>query len=126
MHHGPSGISRRATRSRSPEQNRREALRLLRLALAVDVRTERTEPSDLWRSRARGGRISVSPRHADLPALLAEALDVLAAHDWDGAASAAELAVTTSQLVRLLALHPPALVRWNEERAARGLRPMRA
>ena len=125
MHHGPSGISRRATRSRSPEQNRREALRLLRLALGVEVRIDRTGPSDLWRARAHGGRIAVNPRHADLPALVAEALDVLARHGWDAKPAAAELGVTASQLVKLLALHPPALVRWNDERGARGLHAMR-
>ena len=91
----------------------------------MGVRTERDAPSELWRGRIRGGRIAVNPRHADLPALLAEALDVLATEDWDGGAASARLGVTTSQLVKLLALHPPALVRWNEERAARGLRALR-
>jgi len=92
----------------------------------VALRTRPDTPSALWLSRARGGRIAVATRHADLPALLAEALDVLALHDWDAAPAAAFLGVTTSQLVRLVALHAPALVRWNDERAARGLRPLRA
>ncbi len=116
----------RATRSRSAESNRREAVRLLRLALAVEVRTTRSAPSPLWLSRARGGRLAVSARHADLPALIAEVLDALAAHGWDGAPAAAMLGVTASQLVKLLALHAPALVCWNDARAARGLRPLQA
>jgi len=125
LQHLPTGIAARASESRSPEQNRTEAARRLRLALAVAVRTERDAPSDLWRSRCRGGRISVNPRHDDVAALLAEALDVLAAHGFDGAAAAAALGTTTSQLVRLLALHAPALEEWNAARAARGLRPLR-
>lgn len=126
LRHGPSGISTRATKSRSAETNRKEALRLLRLALAVAVRTPRDAPSPLWTSRCRGGRIAVNPRHDDYPALLAEALDVLAARDWDGHAAAAFLGVTISQLVKLLAEHAPALASWNGVRAQRGLRPLKA
>ena len=101
-------------------------MRLLRLALAVAVRTSRDAPSPLWSSRCRGGRISVNPRHADYPALLAEALDVLAERDWDGHAASAFLGVSTSQLVKLLAEHAPALGIWNDVRAQRGLRPLKA
>jgi hypothetical protein len=125
LHHGPTGVSARAADDRSPERNRRAALRRLRLALATEVRRPWSGRSALWISRSRGGRVSVNPEHADVPALVAEALDVLAARDFDGGEAAADLATTTSQLVKLLALHAPALERWNTERTSRGLRRLR-
>ncbi len=44
--------------------------------------TPDAQPSALWQSRRRGSRIAVADDHADLPALLAEALDVLAQHQF--------------------------------------------
>ena len=125
LHHTPTGVIGRAAEARSAERNRQAALRRLRLALAVEVRTTRSGPSELWTTRCRGGRVSVNPRHADVPPLLAEALDVLAARDWDGGAAAADLTTSTSQLVRLLAIHAPALELWNTEREKRGRRRLR-
>ena len=90
------------------------------------MRTERDAVSDLWKTRTRGGRIACNERHADLAPMIAEALDVLAANEWDGHAAAEVLGVSTSQLVKLLAKHHPALQRWNDERTALGLRPLKA
>ena len=123
--HVPTGVVARAADDRSPERNRKAALHRLRLALAVEVRTIRAARSAVWTERTRGGRIAVNPKHRDVPALLAEALDVLAACDWEGGEAAADLGTSTSQLVKLLALHPPALEVWNREREARGLRRLR-
>ena len=39
--------------------------------------------SGLFRSRVRNGRIACNPEHDDYPAMLAEALDVIAAARWD-------------------------------------------
>ena len=125
LHHTPTGVVARASDDRSPERNRLAALRRLRLALAVAIRTSRTAPSALWTTRCRGGRIAVNPQHADVPPLLAETLDVLAACDWDGRGAATQLGTTQSQLVRLLAIHAPALERWNAERTQRGLSRLR-
>mmetsp|Transcript_41713 Transcript_41713/g.135260 ORF Transcript_41713/g.135260 Transcript_41713/m.135260 type:complete len:94 (+) Transcript_41713:410-691(+) len=83
-----------------------------------------TAPSGLWRRRAKGGKMSVSDSHADLPALLAEALDwVWAIGDVKGASAA--LGVSSSQLVRLLAKEAAALERVNRLRASKGLGPLR-
>jgi hypothetical protein len=104
------------------------AARRLRLALAVEVRSAAdgaAAPSDLWRSRCRGGRIACNPSHADFPALLAEALDVLATARWETARAGAILACTPTQIVRLLADHPPALEVLNRARAAAGLGRLR-
>jgi hypothetical protein len=67
----------------------------------------------------------VSASHHDFPALLAEALDVLAALDTDPKRSAARLSCTPSQLVRLLKLDPRALLlvnQWRKERQLHALR----
>ncbi len=122
--HGPTGVAARASERRSGEENRRMALRRLRFALAVAVRTPWSAPSELWRGRVRGGRVVVAATHADVAPLVAEALDALAFHAHDGRAAATALGVTPTQLVRLLALHAPALAAWNAARAARGLRPL--
>lgn len=105
--------------------NERVALRRLRLLLAVAVRLPWTAPSPLWRERTRTGRLVVSARSAAVPALIAEALDALVSHGYDGRAVSALLGVSHTQLVRLLRVHPPALAAWNAARRARGLRLLR-
>lgn len=126
--HRPTGLKGRASERRSQHANAGQALRRLRETLAVEHRTATDADharSELWSSRCRGGRISVNPKHADHPALVAEAMDVLAALDWDGGAATERLGCSTSQLVRLLRGLPSALARWNAERGARKLRPLK-
>ena len=69
----------------------------------------------------RGRQISVSPRHEDLPALIAEALDQLEQSGWEMAPTAAALGVTTSQLIKLFRQVPAAWEAINRLRLARGL-----
>lgn len=146
--HAPTGIEAHAGERRTQHENRRVALRRLRLALAVEVRTPVPDgdvASDLWRSRRHqprrgeeGGRsplgrwrgggsglIVVNPDHHDYPSLLAEALDVIAACDWDAKLASLRLECSATQLIRLVADYAPAMVRWNREREARGMRPLR-
>lgn len=149
LFHRPTGISAQAGERRSARENLRMALRRLRLALAVQVRTPVPAGeigSALWRSRVRaaprprmeeiapglrvrapgdGGRIACNPDHHDYPALLAEALDVIADAGWDVKRAAVRLRVSPSQLVKLVKDHPPALLRLNEERSKRGEHPLR-
>ena len=47
-------------------------------------------------------RLSINPEHDDFPALLAEALDVVVAAEYDLSAAASTLGVSTSQLVKFL------------------------
>ncbi|MBI2480139.1 MAG: peptide chain release factor-like protein [Planctomycetia bacterium] len=80
--HSPTGIQGEASERRSQEQNRTVAVRRLRVNLAIRLRTnvsvEEYEPSELWQQRCRNQRISVNPEHQDFPAILAEALNLLA------------------------------------------------
>lgn len=154
LFHAPTGVTAQATERRSAVDNKRMALRRLRLALAVEVRAPvptGDAASTLWRSRVvspikpprratdpllrslgvelqgpepSGGRISCSPAHHDYPALLAEALDFIAAAAWHTKPAALRLGVTPSQLVKLIKEHPPALLRLNAQRARHSLPPV--
>jgi hypothetical protein len=140
--HTPTGVAAHAGERRTQMENRRVALRRLRLALAVEHRVGvpiGDVGSKLWRSRRRAsktpapggwsaggsGTIEINPEHHDYPALLAEALDVLAAAAWDAKPASLRLEVSPTQLVRLVKEHPPALIMWNREREKLGLRPLK-
>jgi hypothetical protein len=123
-----SGVEASAGERRSQHENLAVAVFRLRCALATEVRTARdpvAPPSVLWTTRARGGRVACSAGHRDFPALLSEALDLVAAHSWDVRSAAVALGVSASQLVRFVALHRPALLLLNRRRAERGLAPLR-
>jgi len=126
--HRATGIKAEAYERRSQVENRREALRRLRIRLAMDVREPADParpPSERWQSRLRGTRIELSAAHADFPALLAELLDRLDALGYDVPRAAERLGCTGSQLVKLLAKEPRALELVNQQRQQRGLRPLR-
>lgn len=124
--HLPTGVRAEANEQRSQAANRTNAVWRLRVKLALAVRgAASANPSELWLSRAVGGRIAVNPEHDDFPALLAEALDALAHRSWDAAAAAEFLAISPTQLVKLLRLEPQALAQLNTQRAARGFAPLR-
>ena len=122
--HQPTGIIGQASERRSQHENRKVAIIRLRLNLAVGVRREipgQMPPSDLWSSRTRGGRVSVSSEHDDFPALLAEALDFVSRDNFELAAAASSLSVTSSQLIKLFKMHRPALDYVNAQRFARNM-----
>lgn len=124
LEHVPTGILAQASEARRAEENRITALRRLRLELAVQIRcaVPRGEiRSELWLSRCnRQGRIVCNPHHEDYPALLAEALDVIAACNWDEKKASLRLACTVSQLIKLVKDHPSAMEVWNRQRNERG------
>lgn len=126
VEHKPTGVRGEASERRSQEQNRQQAILRLRVKLALEVRHELTEePSPLWRQRSRGGRLSVSAAHEDFPALLAEALDALAAAEFEFPPVAKQLGVTTSQLVKFLKVEHAALTLVNRERQTLGKSSLR-
>ncbi len=123
--HQPTGTTAQATERRSQAENLKAARWRLRLQLALRCRLPWDGPSQLWRERIRGGRIQIGVRHADYPALLAEALDALAAAGWEPKPAAERLGCSPSQLIRFLQREPLAFQRLNQERAERGLRPLK-
>jgi hypothetical protein len=138
--HEPTGIRAEASERRRQSENRTQALFRLRIRLALGVRYVNSKgvnskggdpkggastPSELWLQRSSGGRIKVNSRHEDFPALLAEALDAIAAAKSDVAAAAQRLGVTSSQLIKLLKLQPEAFVGVNQQRTDHGLSILR-
>lgn len=125
--HRPTGLTAEANERRSQAENGRVALHRLRLTLAVEFRrpwTPGNAPSMLWQSRCHGGRINVNPNHDDVPALLAEALDVLNASGMNLHPAAEHLGCSPTQLTRFLKEAPRALALVNQARQQAGLRPL--
>ena len=126
--HTKTGVSSCASERRSQAENQHVAMKRLRLNLALNVRREAGTlhtPSTLWRSRTRDRRIVISAQHADFPAILAEALDVLAAHGYDPKAAVTVLGCSRSQLIKLLKAEPRAFAMLNEKRRESGLRNLK-
>jgi len=126
--HDPTGIEGQAGERRLAKDNQRTALKRLRLNLATEHRVfvpDGEIRSELWKSRCRNKKIVCSVRHADFPSMLAEAMDVVDACGYDTRQAATRLACSGSQLVRLLADHPPALAKFNDERRLRSMRPLK-
>lgn len=153
--HEPTGVQATAGERRSAVDNKREALRRLRLKLASEHRVGVPDGeigSELWKSRvqkpkrkpkqktpkdpvfeelgitlrpaepeAPTGRIVCSVKHHDYPSLLAEAMDAIAASDWDIKPAAIRLGVSPTQLVKFVKEHTPAWGRLHTEREQRGL-----
>jgi hypothetical protein len=132
--HEPTGLSAQASERRQQTENQRVALRRLRLVLALHVRRpvrlhpfDGYEPSERWRRHADpgAGALRVNPDHRDLPAILAEAMDLVSACDFDVREAATLSGVTMTQLVKLLRIEPEALERINAERASRSQRRLK-
>lgn len=122
--HRPTGVRAEASERRSQAQNHSAALFRLRVNLALQVRGDvwlDGEPSPLWQSRCRGGKVAVNSSHEDYPALLAEVLDVVTAHQMDVKAAAGTLGCTTSQIIKFLQSEPRAIALVNRERKNVGL-----
>lgn len=120
----PLGIEASASERRSQAENRRLAEQRLRVELALQHRHAAAPTlSPLWLRRVRSQKITVNPQHQDFPALLAEALDQLVAHDWQLAEVGHRMGISSTQLVKLLKLEPRALAMLNCELVARGQRP---
>lgn len=122
IRHRPTGIVAEASERRSRADNRRMAVRRLRLSLALTVRRPPGPAiSSTWAARVRAGRIAVAADHDDYAAVVAEALDRLAASGWRLAEAAAHLEITTSQLVGLFRKSSAAWQSVNESRRRAGL-----
>lgn len=128
IRHLPTGVEAEASERRSQAANRAVAIHRLRLKLAREIRVRRIAyqpPSELWRSRVHGERISVSSEHEDFPALLSEALDVIHSYDFDLRDAAADLECTSSQLTKFLQQDAEAFAFVNQERARLGMRRLK-
>lgn len=102
---------------RSQHRNRAEALKRLRVALALEVRKPLT-PNDsiMW-----NGSWKLGKKDRRYPAFLAHSLDVMAHHDWAVGLAASALGISTGKLIRTFARDPQAWNTVNQARAALGL-----
>ena len=100
--HTPTGIQGAASERRNQAENRKHALFRLRINLALHLRTSRNKQSELWNSRTSNKRITINPQHAEFPAVLAEALDVIVNQGLDMKRAAEILSVSSSQLIKLI------------------------
>jgi len=102
--HDPTQIVGQASEKRSQHANLVAALFRLRIRLAMEVRSVPLPeaPGEVWRSRVNGRKISVSTSHADFPVVLVDALDQLERCEHEMPKAAEALAVSTSQLIKLL------------------------
>lgn len=69
--------------------------------------------------------LTISEKHHDYPAILAEVMDLVAVTGWQPRAAAVRLEVSASQILRVIRHHPPALAKVNAEREKLGLRALR-
>ena len=127
IRHIPTGIEGQAAERRSQFDNLRNAVKRLRMNLALGVRSAslaEAAPTPLWQSRCHGSRIGINPDHDDFPVLLTEVLDVLYSRHAHLPGTAEQLACTTSQIVKLLKKEPRAFLWLNEQRRKHGLAPL--
>lgn len=128
--HDPTGINATATERRQPEDNRRKAIKRLRIRLALDHRldidVDSYRPSQILAARvSRERRLTLSPNHEDFASILAELLDVIHAYKGDVSKAGMVVGVTMSQIIRVLKHEPVALTTVNRWRAAQQMRPLR-
>lgn len=124
IHHRPTDVEGQAAERRSQADNHRNALKRLRLNLALEVRDPSLldeAPTELWQQRCRGGKIIINPEHADFPPLLAEVLEVIHDHQGNLHAVAEQLGCTFSQILKFLKHEPRAWQQVCVLRDQRGL-----
>jgi hypothetical protein len=107
LRHEPSGVVVQGENSRSLEENRRRAVRRLRLRIAVEVRAPfdlgaPELPAEFAAHAGPEGRLNVNERNRDYAIVVATVLDALAAAVGRFAAAAEALGVTTTQLRRFV------------------------
>jgi len=125
--HKPTGVTSTGRERRSQVQNLHTALFRLRVNLALQIRNpiqQDYQPSAMWKSRCVAQRIAVNSAHNDYPCILAEAMDLVAATEFNPAAAASRLDCTPSQLMKLLRTQSRALIWLNEKRQQAGLKPL--
>ena len=122
--HLPSGTAVQCQDHRERARNRTDALQHLRLQLAIRIRgVGRSADLDLHR---RGRQLALGANAQHYPAVVGCLLDALAGCEGSLALAAAQLAVSTSQLTKLLTADKAVHQAANAIRAAAGLVPLRS
>ena len=130
LRHRPTGLAVTAADDRSQNVNKIRAVRRLRQAIALHVRSpidlEDYSPSDLLSEcLAADGRLHVGRRDHRYYAVAQEVLDVLAACRARVRDTAGHLGLTTAHLVSFLEKDPKLWERVNQMRSEAGAKPLR-
>lgn len=129
LRHAPTGLIVTAVESRSQHENRARAIRRMRRAFALHVRTalpaDAPVPEFYKAAIARDPSLHVNPRHPDYLAVIQYVLDLLAVEQASVSQTAARLSISTGQLVRFLKDDEDAWQQANEIRKRFGLTTLR-
>lgn len=110
LRHGPTGLIVTAVESRSQHENRARAAERLRRAIALTQRNpvDSAEPPPAFYAAAlqRDPSLHVNRKHGDYCHVVQHVLDVLCASRAAVADAAAQLTISTGQLIRFLAEDP--------------------
>jgi hypothetical protein len=123
--HIPTDISGESTERRRQSENRKMAISRLRRTLAVllrrNIQIDTYTPSELWEGRRQGDQLPINPKHSDYACILAEALDVLLACDFDMNKSGKILNISNTQLLKIVSSEKEAITWFNNQRKVREL-----
>jgi hypothetical protein len=130
IRHGATGLIVTASEDRSQHVNKRRALRRIREAIALNVRSRLDlsayAPSGVLRPYVdKNGHIAINRKNEDYPRVIREVLDVFAASEMQAAKTAAMLGLTTSQFVSFLKNDDRLWGRANQMRTAAGLKSLK-
>jgi hypothetical protein len=130
LRHPPTGVSVIATEDRSQHVNKARAVRRLREAIALAVRTdvdrEAYRPSELLASCVTAdGRLVIGRRDARYALVVSELLDVLAGCGMRVSDAARRVGVSTSHLVGFVERDPKLWSCVNRMRTKAGVKPLR-
>ena len=130
LRHRPTGQIVIGTEDRSQHVNKRRALRRLRRAIALNLRTsidvEHFLPSAALSACIGPKRqLRIGVRDHRYPAVIAEVLDLLAACGMGVRSAAAKCGITTGNLVGFIHKDAKLWVRVNQMRESAGLKPLR-
>ncbi len=130
LRHHPTGLAVTAADDRSQRVNTVRAIRRLREAIAMHVRSELSldgyRPSALLVSCiATDGRLAVGQRNDRYYFAVREVLDVLAACGTRVSEAAERIGVSTAHLVKFIQEDPKLWERVNQMRAEAGIKPLR-
>ena len=130
LRHGPTHLAAMAVESRSQHENRARALKRLRRAIALNVRTpvdpETYQPGGVVREcLTKSAKLQVGVRDQRFNFVVAEVLDLLAACDCRVSTAASKLGLSTAQLVTFIRKDDKLFAHLNDMRTAAGLTKIR-
>ncbi|MBI3467290.1 MAG: peptide chain release factor-like protein [Planctomycetes bacterium] len=130
IRHRPTGVTAIAEESRSQLENRPRALRRVREAIALQVRSpvelgQFQLPSELVAALRSSGRLQMNNRNPDYPFVIATLLDLLSGCAGRVSDAAERLGISTHHLTQFLGEHPRAWQQVNQIRQQHGLKPLK-